>query len=242
MGGCIFGGKHGTQSEAPAVLCIVGDGDAVGFRLIADGVDARHLAFADGADGQFLGAAVGCSTDGTVGSGERAFHPGGLAVQVLQDAFGEGDGCAARCVELVDVVCLGHAHLVVGEVVHDACQVLVHGREDGHAQAEVRRPEERPSLFTAEAAHLVGVCIHPARAARHDLHSGSECLHAVSVGSLRCGELDGYVGRAESFRLEVLRVVHVDDGHNLVSEVPGNLLNGLAHLSVSYQCYFHLIV
>ena len=88
MPGGVFGRQHGAQGKAPAVLRVVGDGDAVRLRVVTDAVDARHLAFADGRDAQnvllifFL-----------VGRGQ---FPAGLAVEVLQDAFRQGDGSAAR--------------------------------------------------------------------------------------------------------------------------------------------------
>ena len=239
MRGGIFGGQHGAQGKAAAVLGVVGDGDTVGLGVVADAVDARHFAQADGADGQFVGGAGSGARHGAVGCLERALHPARLAVEVLEDAFGQGDGGAARGVQLVDVVRLAHAHVVARELVHNLGQVLVDGREDGHAQAEVARPEQRPFTLGAEAAHFLAVFFRPARAARHELHARLEGLHVVAVGSLGIGELDGHVGRAEGFGLEVLLVVDVDDADDFVSAATGNAFYFLAHLAITDQCYFH---
>ena len=137
MRGGVFGGQHGAQGKAAAVLGVVGDSDAVGLGVVANAVDARYFAFADGADRQFVGSAGGGARHGAVGCLERALHPARLAVEVFEDAFSQGDGGAARGVQLVDVVRFAHAHVVAGELVHNLGQVLVDGREDGHAQAEV---------------------------------------------------------------------------------------------------------
>ena len=139
----------------------------------------------------------------------------------------------------MDVVRFAHAHVVAGELVHNLGQVLVDGREDGHAQAEVARPEQRPSALGAEASHFLAVFFRPARTTRHELHARLEGLHVVAVGSLGVGELDGHVGRAEGFGLEVLLVVDVDDADDFVSAATGNAFYFLAHLAITDQCYFH---
>ena len=38
MGDSVLGCKYGTEGKATAALGIVGDGDAVGLRVVADGV------------------------------------------------------------------------------------------------------------------------------------------------------------------------------------------------------------
>ena len=234
MRGGVFGSQYGTQGEAAAILRIVRDGDAVCLRVVADAVDARYLALADGCDGQYsllrfplLG---------------RSQLPTVLAVEVRQDVLGQGDGSAARCVQLMDVVCFGHAHVVSRELVHDAGQLSVDGREDGYAQTEVARPEQRLASFGAKFSDFFPMLLQPTCAARNQLHARLERAHVVAIGRRRVGELDGHVGRTERFGVEVLLIVDVDDAHYLVPPAQGDLLDGLAHLAIADQCYFHFVI
>ena len=90
------------------------------------------------------------------------------------------------------------------------------------------------------ALHLVELR-RPARGARHHRHACRPRPSVVAQRHLRRGEFDGHVGTAEGRRAEVLRVVHVYHGDNLMSPLAGNPLNEPAHLAVSYKSYFHML-
>ena len=124
--------------------------------------------------------------------------------------------------------------------VSSACQVLVDGRKDGHAQAEVAGPEQRLALLGAEAAYVVAVVLQPAGAAGHHLDAGFEGAQVVAVGGLRVGKLYGDVGAPEGFRVEILLVVQVDDAHDFMSTAAGDAFYLLAHFAVAYQCCYLL--
>ena len=139
----------------------------------------------------------------------------------------------------MDVVRFAHADVIAGELVHDSGQILVDGREDGYAQTEIARPEQCLASFGAEAAYFFTELFEPAGTARHQFYTCLKSLHVVAVGCFGVGELDGHVGRAEGFGPEVLLVVDVDDADDFVSAAEGNLLNLLAHFSITDKCYFH---
>ena len=74
----------------------------------------------------------------------------------------------------------------------------------------------------------------PARAAADHLHASGPSTLIVGEGSRGVGELDGHVGTGESGRREVLLVVQVNDGNNLVTAVTRYFFDDMAHLAVSY--------
>ena len=43
----IFSSQYGTEGKALTAMGIVGNGDQIGIRVIADGVDTRHLSATD---------------------------------------------------------------------------------------------------------------------------------------------------------------------------------------------------
>ena len=85
MLGGIFGSKDSSQGKSPAILGIVGDGDAVGFGVVADAVDARYFSFADRTYGQLIGCTFRRARDSPVGSLESSFYPFVLTVEILQN-------------------------------------------------------------------------------------------------------------------------------------------------------------
>ena len=137
-------------------------------------------------------------------------------------------------VQLVDVMCLLHFHIVLWKLVHDLRQILVDGREDGNANREVRSPEQSLALLVASLAHLVTVFVHPARRAAHHFHTSLPCFDVVAVCSLRGSKLNGNIGTPEGLAFEVLLVVNVNNTHNFVPTTQSYLLYHLAHLAVAY--------
>ena len=57
---------------------------------------------------------------------------------------------------------------------------------------------------------------------------------------MRRGKLYRHIGTAECLRIEILRIVNINDAYNFVSSAQRNLLNHTAHLAVTNQCYFHI--
>ena len=72
----IFSGQHGTQGKPLARMGIVGDGDAVGLRIIAHGMNTGHLSTAQRID------AERCRIVRLI---LLTLYPTGLAIQILQD-------------------------------------------------------------------------------------------------------------------------------------------------------------
>ena len=217
--------QHSAEGKALTAMGIVGDRDQISLRVIADGVDARHLTTTDMIDAQELLV-------------RRILLPRLLTVDILHDFIGQRDGRATGMVEFVHMVRLLHLHIVLRELIHDLRQITVHGREDGHADAEVRGPEERLTL-AAGLAHLVAVLLHPTRRTTHHLHALRPGFQVVAIGRLRSRELDGHIGRSKGLRIEVLLVVDVNDTHYLMATVQRDLFDHLAHLAVADQSYFH---
>ena len=56
-------------------MCIVGDGDGVGWGIVADTVDTRHFVATDGIDAELLGSVVGASRHTAVSFVHLAFRP-----------------------------------------------------------------------------------------------------------------------------------------------------------------------
>src|SRR3712207_9082585 len=90
----------------------------------------------------------------------------------LEDSLRQCDGSAARSVELMDVVRLGHTHVVGGKAVHDARQILVHRREYGYPETEVGRPEQGFAFRRAKPPDFFAVFRHPSGASGYHLHAG----------------------------------------------------------------------
>ena len=100
-------------------MSIVSNRNQVSIRIIADGMDARHLTTADMIHTQIL---LVCGI----------LLPSLLAVDILHNLLCQRDGCATGVVEFMHMVRFLHLHIVLRELVHDLCQITVHGREDGH--------------------------------------------------------------------------------------------------------------
>lgn len=147
---------------------------------------------------------------------------------------------AARVVELVYVVHLLHLHVILSEAVHHLGEIAVYGGEDGDTYREVGRPKQRMPLFATHPAHIVTVVFHPSGRAAHHFHAFIKRFEKVAIRSLRSGELYRHVGRGKFGTVEVMNIVHFDYTYDFMTAAKGNLLYHLAHLAVSYQCYFHV--
>ena len=240
MAGGVLSGQHGTEGETAAAVCGVGDGNKVGLGVVGDGMDARHFAFADGIDAEEVGGSFLLSFQGAVGQTHLSLHPTVLAVEFGTDLFGQCDGRAARRVEFVYVVRFHLTHVVAGIGIHDTGQVLVDSREDGHAEREITGPEERVALLRTGTAHVGLMVGEPARTSAHHLHALFPSAEVIAVGGGGGGKFDGNVRTAEGVGVEVAEVVCIDNRYNFVATLQGDFFNHVPHLSIAYQCYFHL--
>ena len=119
--------EHRFEGESLARVGIVGDGDAVGVAVVDYAVYAGHFVAADALDSQLIGGAIVGALYGAVGEVLLALHPCVLAVDVGYYLLSQSDGCAARCVELVDMVGLLHTYVILGELVHYLGEIAVDG-------------------------------------------------------------------------------------------------------------------
>ena len=239
----VFGelsGEDSTEGKALAAVSVVGDGDAVGLRVVSDGMDAGHLIVADAVDKQLIGLVVLGSVDMSVVPYGGAGLPRCLAVEVVDDILRQGDGGARRCVELMDMMGFGHLHVVLWELVHDFGQILIDGREDRHANGEVTGPKERLLAVLAERLHISLVVFHPAGRAAHHLDIVGKSAQIVAVGSRGVCELYGDIGRRKGGAVEVVLVVDINLTNNLVATLQGDLLDHVSHLAVANQSYLHV--
>ena len=139
----------------------------------------------------------------------------------------------------MDVVRLGHAYIIRGKIVHDLGQIFVQGKEDVHAHTEVGGVEEGLALLFTFGFHLIQT-IQPTGCSGYDRYIGFETLHVVVEGCGRCRKLNGDICTFKSLRMNLFRIVDIDDGNNLMSSFQGDLFDGLAHLAVANQCYSHI--
>ena len=64
-------------------------------------------------------------------------HPTVLAVEALEQVFGQRDGRPTRRVQLVDVVGFLHTHVVVLKLIHQRGQIAIDRAKERHAYREV---------------------------------------------------------------------------------------------------------
>ena len=212
---------------------IMGDGNQILLAVVADGMDARHLPFANAGDRKLVGLCFTATAYRTI----RIYHlihtPIALAVKILDNLLSQCDGCSTGMIQLVYMVHLFHLHIILRELVHDLGQIAVHGREDGHTHREVRGPEQRITLFRTHPLHVITMFLHPSSRTRYHLHALGKSLQVVTVCSLRSCELNGHISRSEGLALKVLLVVDINNTHNFMATAFGDLLDHLSHLSVA---------
>ena len=196
-------------------------------------MNARYFTFADGADRNFICCTFGRTGNTSVRCLQSSLHPMIFTVDIFQNFFGKRDGRTAWCIQFMNMVCLAHRHVVGRKLVHNLCQILIHGREDGHAQAEIGCPEQRFTSLGTKFLDFLTVFVHPSGTAGNQLHSGFEGFYIIGVGYHRICEFYGNVCALESVRVKILLVVYVDDADNLVSATEGNLFDFLTHFTVT---------
>ena len=110
----------------------------------------------------------------------------------------------------MDMVYLGHAHVVSGETVHDLRQVAIERKEDVHAHTEVGGIEEGLALLLAFRLYLVEV-LQPAGRTGNHRDIGFEATHVVAQCRGGRGKLDRHVGAAECLALEICCIINIYD-------------------------------
>ena len=205
---------------------IMRDGNQVGIRIITDGMNTWHLTTADMVNTQQL----------RVGG---VFCPCLLTVYLLYNLFCQRNCRSTGMVELMHMMRLLHLHIILWELVHDLCQITVYCRENSHTDTEVRSPEQGLTSFRTHLTDILSMFLHPSCRTTHHLHVVLEGTLVVSVGCLRGSKLNGDICRSKSGRIKVLLIVYVNNTHNFMTTVKGNLFYHLTHLAITYQCYFH---
>ena len=140
----------------------------------------------------------------------------------------------------MDMVSLGHLHVVLWELVHDFGQILIDGREDRYANGEVAGPEECLLAVLAECLHIGFMVFHPAGGTAHHLDIVGKGAQVVAVSCRRVCELNGDVGRRKGGAVEVVLVADINLANNLMATLQGDLLDHMSHLAVADQSYFHV--
>ena len=107
--------QYGTESESLARVSAMLDGNHISLRVVHHGMDAWHLAITHTVDdqvlvGDVLVALIAMTIVCPVG---HATLPVLLSIHVVDDFLSQGDGSAARSIELMYVVGLLHAHGVL---------------------------------------------------------------------------------------------------------------------------------
>ena len=121
---CIFSSENSTESKSLTRMCIVGDSDDISRRVVADAMDSWNLTTTNVINAKHVW-------------GSLVKSPLVLTVKTLNNLLCESDSCTTWSIEFMNVVCLDHVYVILWELVHNLCKILVHGREDGNANAEV---------------------------------------------------------------------------------------------------------
>ena len=215
----IFSCKYCPQRKALTAMGIMGNRYQIGIGIITDRMNTRYLTTTDMIHTQQL---LVC----------RVFSPCLFTVDTLDYLFGQGNGSTTGMIQFMHMMGLFHLYVILRELVHDLCQITVHSREDGHTDGEVRGPEERLAVGTG-LTHLITMLLHPSCRAGDDLDTFGPSLQVIAISSLRSSKLDGYVSRSKSRRIKVLLIINIDNTHDFMTTVKGDLLNHFTHLPVA---------
>src|SRR5574344_1830078 len=229
----IFSSKHRTHGKALTTVRIVRNRDFISIAVIGDTVYTGHFSLTDTIYTQLVVSHVLASFHGTVSIMHLADVPSILVIQVVHDFFCQRNRSATGMIQFMNMMHLLHRHLVLREAVHNFGQVTVYRREDSHTDGEVTSPEERLSALAAHLAHLVALVFHPSGTTRHHLHIFGKSFQIISVRCLRGSKFDGHISTGKGSTVKVFLIIDVDDTHNIVNTVAGNLLYHLTHLSVA---------
>ena len=231
------------RSQRAAVLDRVAKFEDVVLRFVGHGVDARNRALTAGVDLDL----VGCHLRGALHAvgglldARGVVDPCALGGEVVDDPLGQRDGRAARRILLLRVVRLADADLVAAYAADHGGQLAVEAEEQVDAQAVVRGVEEGPAPLPAERLHL-GQALGPARRAAHHGRAVLEAGADVLARRGGRGEFDGHVGPGQVRGVELRAVVGIDDEDHLVAPLGEDLLDLAAHLAVTYNDCFHLVL
>ena len=144
-------------------------------------------------------------------------HPLLLTVERFNHLFCKGYRSARRSVEFVNVMCLFHLYTVLGEAVHNLCQIFIYGTENGNAEAEVRSPEERLALLRAKLTDFGIVLFAPACRTTNYLYALLKGAADISKCRRGIRKFDGHIRTAECVGIKVRLVVYIYLANNFMS-------------------------
>ena len=115
------------------------------------------------------------------------------------------------------------------------CQLAVERKQNIHAQREIAAPDEAYVLEASVLGLLTDETLGiPTGAAAYYAHTSAPCVQHVLTGCLRGCELDCNIRIGEGRTIEVVAVVYVDTGYDLMTPLQGDLLDHVPHAPVTY--------
>ena len=127
---------------------VMGNGNQIGIRVIADGVNTGHLTTTDVIHTQQFG----------IGG---FLCPSFLSVQIGYNLLCQRDSRTTGMVQFMHMVGFLQFYIILGELVHDLGQIAVYSREDSHTNREVAGPEQGLSTLLTSLTHFLTVLFHP---------------------------------------------------------------------------------
>ena len=237
---CIFCSKHSTKGKATTIVSIVCNSNLVGIAVPSDTVDARNLIATLTIDTKFIGRNISTTFYGSIGLSELtklpAIHPVYLGCQF----FCQSDGCATGMVEFVDVMNFVKHRRICRELVHNSSQIAIYSTEYSNSKTKVGTPEKGLTFFGAHTSYLIAMFLQPSSAAAYHFHIVTESTQIVIISNMGSCKFDGNIGTLKLWTIEVLLVINIYDGYNLVTATEGYFLYHTTHLTVTYKSYFHI--
>lgn len=120
-----FGGDDSPEGKPFSVFRLMGDAYRIHGTVIGDGVCTGYFPFASGGDMN------------TVIGDRHIFAPRMFCIELADNIFGQSNSSPAGVIEFMNVVYLFYFYRILGEMVHDTCQIFVNGKEDINSQTEI---------------------------------------------------------------------------------------------------------
>ena len=133
-----------------------------------------------------------------------------LTLHIVEDAFRQGNRRSTRCVELMDMMHLGHTYIVGRETIHDLGQIAIERKEDVHAHTEIGGIEKGLTLLLTLRLHLVEMRQPTGRTGNHrDVRF--KATHVIAQCGSGSRELNRHIGTAECLTIEICCIINVYD-------------------------------
>lgn len=120
----------GSEGKPFSVFRLMGDAYRIHCTVVDDGVCTGYFPFASGGDMN------------TVIGDRHIFAPRMFRIELADNIFGQSNSGPAGVIEFMNVVYLFYFYRILGEMVHDTCQIFVNGKEDINSQTEIRGIEK----------------------------------------------------------------------------------------------------